>query len=293
VKRLLQKIIYGFIVRVKFIFEKKPNVKNSIETIEYILETKKSVSRFGDGEFDLIEGKSLKFQEYDERLATKLKEVLKENVENLVVCIPDIYNFSTLKTLKNESCVFWLRYIINNHKKLTRLIDINRLYYDACVTRPYIRYNKKYNSISNELFEKLKRIWNKKDILIVEGEFSRLGVNNDLFSNAKSIKRIICPSKNAFGKYAKIFEAIEKNSKDRIIIMSLGPTATVLAFDLAKKNLNAIDLGHIDVEYEWYLNKAETKMPIKNKIVNEINESYDIENIEDSLYNDSIIEKIL
>ena len=52
--------------------------------------------------------------------------------------------------------------------------------------------------------QKLKKIWEQKDILIIEGEKSRLGIGNDLFNNSKSIKRIICPIINAFNAYDKI-----------------------------------------------------------------------------------------
>ena len=49
--------------------------------------------------------------------------------------------------------------------------------------------------------KKLKRIWDKKDVVIVEGEKSRLGIGNDLFDNMKSIQRILCPVTDAFNSY--------------------------------------------------------------------------------------------
>ena len=39
-----------------------------------------------------------------------------------------------------------------------------------------------------------------RDVIICEGEKTRMGVGNDLLDNCKSIKRIICPSENAFDK---------------------------------------------------------------------------------------------
>ena len=44
---------------------------------------------------------------------------------------------------------------------------------------------------SEATFKLLKRIWDGKDIVIVEGEKTKLGMGNDLLSNAKSIRRII------------------------------------------------------------------------------------------------------
>ena len=54
-------------------------------------------------------------------------------------------------------------------------------------------------SQSKVWFNKITRLWDEKNILIVEGETSKLGVNNALFSNVKNINRIICPSNNAWG----------------------------------------------------------------------------------------------
>lgn len=33
----------------------------------------------------------------------------------------------------------------------------------------------------------------------------------------------------------------------------LDPTATVLAYDLAVQGFQAVDINHVDVEYEWFL----------------------------------------
>jgi len=63
--------------------------------------------------------------------------------------------------------------------------------------------------------------------LIVEGEQSRIGIRNDLLNQTKSIKRIICPTKNAFRVYNKILNSVLKISKDHLILIALGPTATV------------------------------------------------------------------
>ena len=45
-----------------------------------------------------------------------------------------------------------------------------------------------------QYIKKLKKIWEQKDVVIIQGETSRLGVYNDLFDNIKSIERILCPS---------------------------------------------------------------------------------------------------
>ena len=100
--------------------------------------------------------------------------------------------------------------------------------------------------------ESTKKLWDGEDLLIVEGEGSRLGVNNDLFDNSLGIKRILCPNKDAFDYYDEILKTAVHYGQNKVIILALGYTATVLAYDLARAGLRALDLGHIDIEYQWF-----------------------------------------
>ena len=120
--------------------------------------------------------------------------------------------------------------------------------------------------------------------MIVEGEASRLGVGNDLFKNVASIKRILCPAKNSYSRYEDILKECLKLPEESLYIIALGPTATVLAYDLAKNNRRALDLGHIDIEYEWFLMGVTEKVPIKNKYVNECRNGKVITKIDDKEY---------
>ena len=130
-----------------------------------------------------------------------------------------------------------------------------------------MRYKKRKNI--HKYIKMLKKIWNSKNILIIEGEKSRLGMGNDLFDNAKSIKRIICPSINAFHVYDKIIKKVINLNEKRLILIALGPTATILAYDLHKLGFQSIDIGHVDIEYEWFLRNCTRIIPIENKYVNE------------------------
>lgn len=62
------------------------------------------------------------------------------------------------------------------------------------------------------------------------------------------------------------------SNKKALILLSYGMTATVLAYDLAKLGYWAIDLGHLDLEYEWYLHNAKEKEVIEGKYTNEVHE---------------------
>ena len=178
-----------------------------------------------------------------------------------------------------------------NRHKIYKMIDMKKEYYDALVTRLYVDHKDK--SKAEERFKKLKKLWTNRDILIVEGEQSRLGVGNDLFNNVRSIERIICPSKNAFSQYDKILDLVRKQDKSKLILIALGPTATVLAYDLSNYGYQAIDIGHIDIEYEWFLQKATEKRPVKNKYIGEVDGGTNVDEIKDIKYESEIITKIV
>ena len=128
-------------------------------------------------------------------------------------------------------------------------------------------------------------------LLIVEGAQTRMGMGNDLFQGAKSIKRILCPSENAYSKYNEILESCLECPRNFLVIIALGATATVLAYDLAKNGFQALDLGHVDLEYEWYTRKAEKKIKIKNKFDKEINDC-EVVSEKDTEYEKSILKII-
>ena len=84
-----------------------------------------------------------------------------------------------------------------------------------------------------------------------------------------------------------------KINKTILILIALGPTATVLSYDLNRLGYQAIDIGHIDIEYEWFLKNATKKIKIKNKYVNEVDNGLNnFTSIKDRVYYKQIIKKI-
>ena len=246
------------------------NILNSLNSIKYIIENKCSLSRFGDGEFDIIFGKNGNtFQVADKNLAERLKQVLMSNdVPYHVVAIP--LPLKNIHNLRSTSAEFWGYYTLRYGKELLKYIEkSNRpIFLDTQLSRFYIMYKeKKHCKVQLAL---LRQIWDNKDIVIVEGCKSRTGVGNDLYANAKSIKRILGMPTDAWAKYDEMLSAIKKNvSKDHLVLLSYGMTATVLAYDLAKLGYWAIDIGHLDIEYEWFQSGAKENTAISGKFTNE------------------------
>ena len=71
----------------------------------------------------------------------------------------------------------------------------------------------------------------------------------------------------------------------------MGPTATILCYDLAKAGFWAVDIGHIDIEYMWFLRKATEKTPIPGRHVNEAEQQESLDLPEE--YAENYIKSIL
>lgn len=262
------------------------------ETVDEIVYNKKSLSRFGDGELIWMNGGKLdSFQQYSDEFAEDLRKAFQNKNKNLLIGIP-IGIFDS-KYCNIRVKMHWAIIKSEFYSKLIKFIDFNKKYSNASITRPYIDYTN--YDYSTEAFKNLKRIWDNKKVVFVEGEKTKLGLGNDLFDNAKEIKRIICPAMNAYEKLDEIEKSIKKNvQKTDLILTALGPTASILASDMCNEGYQIVDIGHIDIEYYWYLNHSILRDKVPGKYVNESGKK-DCSNIydNDSSYLNSIIDKII
>ncbi|WP_455721936.1 sugar transferase [Agathobacter sp.] len=263
-------------------------VKNNADTLDIILKNKCSIARFGDGEFDIIAGNSIPYQEYNEKLASEMKAIIsRQSDEKFMTCLPDVFEN---QDRYNEACRNFWKGHLQVYRQVYKVICTADWYGSTFVSRPYIDLADK-SSVTG-YFEKLKTLWDHKDVLIVEGLTTRSGVGNDLFDNAKSVIRIICPSRNSYASIDKIENKIMKYGRDKLILLMLGPTAKVIAYHLYSKGYWLIDIGHIDSEYEWYKRGALEKIKLPNKHTAEHNYDQDIVFEHDPLYESQIVATI-
>lgn len=268
-----------------------PKICSGEIAIDKIVNGGKSLARFGDGEFSAIAGRVRhRFQtQVDEELKQRLLEVLHSEEENLLIGIAN--NYGSLKAY-NEQARREIRCYMNPivRKEHLQLLEEEKVYYDAYVTRPYVMYADNQTNAPAKRFENLKRIWDKRDCIFVEGRYTGLGVGNDLFDNAASVKRIVGPAENAFSKYEQILDCCLKQPKDSLFLLALGPTATVLAYDLCRAGYQSVDIGHIDLEYEWFLKGEGRRTVIGGKYNNEIDGGDKPDEIVDERYREQMIE---
>ncbi len=251
--------LYSISLNSLYEFEINKNVPIVIKkdsTLDLVITQSKSISRFGDGEFNLLFGRTIFFQDYNEMLTKRLKDILTSNHENILIGIPDI--FSDLRKYKKKSKNYWRNYLFENRQMIYSLLDQNKIYYDANITRPYITSTESYTTIQ-KFFLRWKDVWKNQEIVIIEGGGNVFGGDNDLLEGTKSIERIKAPIKNAFEKYDDILSRAKEFSREKLFLISLGPTATVLSYDLCQLGYRAIDIGHLNGEYALFKIRAKNK----------------------------------
>ena len=266
---------------------KRPHILSIEETVDTILEKKLSVIRFGDGEISLIDGMDIPFQKRTDELSEKLEHIIKVRDDRLLICIPGMWG--SLSVFADYAYHFIMHHMYRYNHIWSSLLSYDKVYGDTNVTRHYLAYKDKTRA--DTLFKKIKAIWKDEDIILIEGAKSRLGVGNDLFTNAKSVQRILCPPENAYAKYKEIESEASKQDKKKLVLLSLGPTAKVVAYDLFLLGYRVVDIGHIDMEYEMFLRKETKQVKVQHKYFNEINER-DPEDCTDTTYISQILATI-
>lgn len=252
-KSHLAKMIYNMYRR--GILKNPLSVADLDKTIEELLNSEKSFVRFGDGEIRLIEGDKLPLQNADIKLAERLREIISMRSDDVMTGIPDI--FRSIEQYRPESRKFWQEHLLFFRKKYEKYCAAQYQYYDAFFSRLYYMYDDRELSVKR--FEKIKQIWKNRDVVVIESKTAHTGVDNDLLATAHSVKRIICPESNAWSVYAQLYEKALQYDKNTLFLISAGATAKPLVVDLTKKGYRALDIGSLDMEYQWYLMRATEK----------------------------------
>lgn len=123
------------------------NVMSDVETIDYIVKHRCSISRFGDGEFAfVVAGRNntvfnAGFQQFNSKLSEELGNILRGiNIpNNLLVCVPALcFKRNAFAKFKKRSQAFWSYCTFNMIDDLVNIAKRDYLYGDANITRFYI-----------------------------------------------------------------------------------------------------------------------------------------------------------
>ncbi|MCR4623613.1 MAG: GT-D fold domain-containing protein [Alphaproteobacteria bacterium] len=241
-------LLSGFYtMKLIYIRKEYPKVMSTTETLREIL-SGKSIARFGDGELQLImggrlvrEGEKDEYQVYSKQLSDRLRRIIKSPTENCVIAINNFCDKWNDKELDGSKFSWWETFWLKYWKKLKSIYKEGYTYGCSEVTRIMVF---KENSL-----EDIKKIWDKKKVLFVVGNNSYFVYEKRLFDNIKNAKLLVVPGKSSFNKYDSILDTIMTFDKEYLVLLSLGPCATVLAYDLSKEGYQALDIGHLPNSY--------------------------------------------
>jgi hypothetical protein len=174
----------------------------------------------------LVFGASIYYQERSLPLQAELKRILRSTRDDCLIGIPDVFgNNDRMRPMARDYWEGELRPFRHNYH---RALDLKKTYYDSFASRIYKDLEDK--APARRRFEQWQRVWEGKDLVIIEGALSRLGVGNDLFSNARRVRRILGPAENAYSQYNELLAAALACESSALFILALGPTATVLSY---------------------------------------------------------------
>lgn len=284
---MLIRLLYWPLYLVK---RKKMNFKimSSLETTEYLHDKKISISRFGDGELNLIfRNRSIGFQSYSDKLRVNLVNVAKTGNNNkLMLALP--FGLKETKGLKLKEKAFWWSYTVRNAEKINDLFARNTTYLNTNFTRTIGELTDQENA--KLVVKRTMELWEGRDVLIIEGVDTRFGVGNTLLNKANNVFRILAPAENSYSKIEEIFkktdEVASKINKP-LILLALGPTATLLACSLSSK-YQAIDIGHFDLMYEEFRQRMGFSSNVDTRYNNEKTGGEHVNQINDTKYKSEI-----
>lgn len=206
-----------------------PKVIGEMDTIR-MLQAGYSISRFGDGEFKMIDGAGYVREPPNKKLANELRNILRKPPETLLRAIPTMdpagAKFATWKKHKERFSGM--------------LRGVKGPMYSAFISRPdsapWIR--------TREFAEEYVKVWKGKKIAVLAEPTSKTVtlVEHTLVVGGPEARIFFCPSHKA---YAQIDEFEQKivDYKPEIVLLSCGMTATCLAARLARRGIQAIDFG--------------------------------------------------
>lgn len=218
--------------KIDYFLQHYPVVISAEDTIDRVINGA-SLVRYNDGEYNLLIGLHKRsYQNLDDQLIERLKDILRSDQPNVLIGITAVDGYSSLGQI-------WKKFIVRKGNRTLKLFDHNKTYYAGNISGLLWAQGEAFDH-NVALF---KRIWEKRKVLFVVGKNSRFFFSEELFDNIIEHDFVYAPPKNAFAHYDSILSEVKKYDRDWLVLIALGPAATVLAYDLALDGFQALDFG--------------------------------------------------
>ena len=225
-----------------------------METINELVNSNKSIIRFGDGEISMMLGGRSLFEPENQLITNVFNEIFYKDDPNLLTGTRyDMFRINTNFMHSNIS-TYRLQYLLTNYYKIKDLYNYNKIYYSACFIYPYIVYS---NWDCDEQFNAIRKIWENKKVTIICGDRVFDKIKYNVFDNVSEISYIYGPCIGAFEKYEELKSKILTIPKNSILIFALGPCGKILAYDAYNHGYRVLDMGHLIKNYDFYQRRFE------------------------------------
>ena len=193
--------------------------------------------RFGDGEYECIAGNGIEFQEKSKTLEKWLLRTLRSESDHCLIAFhaydsPDFERIDSYEDFEYLDGCF-----AQVSELLLKCISADRVYGNALMSRLPV--------FQESGVENVKRLWDRRDAVLVTGKDSAFELDARLFHNLNSVAYVYGLARNAFSEYDILLSKCLQFDKEKLFLIALGPTATVLAFDLSELGYQALDIGHL------------------------------------------------
>lgn len=232
------------------LFTPKLFISDTDSSMRRLAGEKVSFVRIGKGEIALMRGETLPGQRYDPKLAFRLREILRNREKGLLVGIPYYYIYPQKNLLPSVevhalSIAPQRRFLLKNCLK-------PRHYIDSGITQAYHIYEE-YDF--NRHFARAKKLLKNRNVTVIcgEGVFDRF--QYQLLDVCSSVEYQYEPAVEAYAQYDQILKRAQAIGKERLVLVSLGPAAKLLAYDLYKRGYQVWDIGHLLKDYDCYMRK--------------------------------------
>jgi hypothetical protein len=218
-------------------------VRNERDTLRDIGERRASIARFGDGELMIMLGYGIYFQEYDPELARRLRIILRSPTRQFLVGVP---NFDAHNIKIDSRKAIWERY----RRLFSHLVNPAAEYHSSAVSRP----NTVVGLDLAAHYRNFAAVWAGRDVVLVHHAAI---TGHALFREARSVRHVPCLAEHAFREYPALLEraAVLFDNENTIFVIAAGPAAGVLAWDLAQRGAQALDVGHLTSAYDEFMQK--------------------------------------
>lgn len=225
-----------------------PQLPGAEETLDTLLTSCASLCRFGDGEFQIVDGRANLFQRADPALQRRLLEILASAEPGILVGLTQDL-FSPGSNTPEHARLYGRCFLAYHRNAILRSLTSTRPYANGSVTMPGFHF---WPESMQAYFDRFRSLWQGKRMALVQGQGLLEQYPHNIFDVAGELEIIDGPRQNAFDHYDLLMNEVRKLPKDVLVCLCLGTTATVMAFDLAREGYRALDLGHLPKAYNHW-----------------------------------------